>query len=125
MTDLDLPSMIPPSDDHSCSVRPVKKRIKRGEGIEAEKVSKRLRGFHIEHSEALKVINQQFTIGVTHNELKSIAQLICTLTGLKLDREASRDNRVLIKWFDENWTDIRPHVLGMHLRDVNQKIIGE
>lgn len=102
-----------------------KSRIKRGQGAEAQKVSVRLSGFNPNESEAWKTITHQFTIGATHNELKSVAQILCTLTGLRLDREASRDNRVLIKWFDENWDLLKVHVHHIHLRDENEKIIGD
>jgi hypothetical protein len=58
-----------------------------------------------------------FGPGVTHGELKSLAQLICVETGLKLDRDASRDNRVLIKWFQDNWQQISHLMRRIYLCD--------
>jgi hypothetical protein len=87
-------------------------------------VVERLTGFDLEDSRAWRHIVKQFTIGVTHAELKSVAQILCSITRLKLDRDATRDNRVLVKWFDENWEVIEPHISSLHLRDDNDSIIG-
>jgi hypothetical protein len=99
-------------------------RLPRGSGPEAQRVVERLTGFDPEGSPAWRQIVEQFTIGVTHAELKSVAQVICSITRLKLDRDATRDNRVLVKWFDENWDAIRPHITSLHLRDDTATIIG-
>ena len=101
-----------------------KTRKKRGEGIEAQRVNTRLQGFDLEKSEAWKTIQHQFTVGVTHTELKSIAQILCDQLTIKLDRDASRDNRVLVKWFDENWAKIKPILHTIHLRDDHDNVIG-
>jgi hypothetical protein len=104
---------------------PAKKARKaRGAGPEAQRVIERLRGFDLDNSRAWQGITKQFTIGVTHSELKAVAQVVCSLTQLKLDRDATRDNRVLIKWFDENWEVIEPHLLSFHLRDDSSAVIG-
>ncbi|EAX87566.1 hypothetical protein TVAG_063350 [Trichomonas vaginalis G3] len=104
-----------------------KKRTKRGDGTEAARVKKRLADFDSENSEAWKVISQMFGPGVTHSELKSIAQIICEHTTnpkIRLDRDASRDNRVLLKWFTENWSVIEPHLQNITLRDSEYKILS-
>lgn len=79
----------------------------RGQGAEARRVNARLTGFRVKQSNAYKSICKKFSPNITHSELKSVAMIICLQTGLKLDRDATRDNRVLIKWFDENWTVIK------------------
>jgi len=81
-------------------------RTPRGQGAEAEKIRRRLEGWNIDVSPATKSINEQFRIGMTHSLLKAIAEIICEKTGLHLDRDASRDNRVLVKWMDENWATV-------------------
>lgn len=103
-----------------------KKRTKRGDGTEAARVKKRLADFDSENSEAWKVISQMFGAGVTHSELKSIALIICmhTTPQIKLDRDASRDNRVLLKWFTENWNIIQPHLKNITLRDSENKVLS-
>ena len=77
--------------------------VPRGKGNEAKRVNARLNGFDHANSNVYKCLRQKFGATVTHRELKSIAKIICLHTGLKLDRDATRDCRVLIKWFDENW----------------------
>jgi hypothetical protein len=103
---------------------PRKVRMRRGEGPEAQRVVNRLAGFDLGQSAAWKAIVDQFTIGVTHAELKSIAQVVCGLTRLQIDQDPTRDNRVLIKWFSENWDAIGPVMQAFHLRDDEQNIIA-
>ena len=95
----------------------VNKKSKKEMGPEALRVAKRLNGFIVENSRAWRMIVQLFSSGVTHNELSSIAQIICMKTNLKLDRDAIRDNRVLIKWFDDNWETISEIIPFIQLRD--------
>lgn len=107
-------------------LRPKGKRvakIPRGTGNEAKRVSIRLNGFNYEESEVYKTLKRYFSSGVTHNELKSIAQVICINTHLKLDRDATRDNRVLIKWFDENWEICEGMLQKIKTKDINQIVI--
>jgi hypothetical protein len=100
------------------------RRYVRGEGPEARRVAERLEGFDLEKSEAWIGIVDQFTVGVRHFELKSVADVVCKLTGLRVDRDAQRDNRVLVKWFQENWPVIQPHLVHIHLRDEGEQLIG-
>jgi hypothetical protein len=110
-------------DDHSPE-EPKTKKKRQNKGPEAQRVVARITGFDPMKSVAWKAITDQFTIGVTHAELKSIAQVLCSQTNLRLDRDATRDNRVLIKWFDENWDLIAPLMPLLHLRDDEEQIIG-
>lgn len=87
---------------------------------QSEKINQRLNGFDASQSEVMKVLNFQFSTGVTHRELLSIARIICTMTQLKLDRLATRDRRVLIKWFDENWYSISMIIPKIQLLDNNE-----
>lgn len=103
------------------SIRPKKQR---GHGTEAKRVSARLNGFDSENSHAWSVLKEMFSSGITHSELKSLASLICMKTDLKLDRDAVRDNRVLIKWFEENWVKIHPILHNFHIHDSKGEIIS-
>lgn len=110
----------------STSNKPVEQRRKRGQGAEAMRVQRHLTNWSLEDSLAFKEIQKQFTSQVRHAELKSIAQVLCDVCPrLRLHRDAARDNRVLIKWFDDNWSQIQPIMPKIHLRDENEEIISE
>lgn len=84
-----------------------------------------MKGFDPKNSQVYQILVSKFSSGVTHSELKSIAQICCKFCkNLTLDRDASRDNRVLIKWFEENWSIIQTIINDIHLRDDNEKIIN-
>jgi hypothetical protein len=102
---------LPPNSD------PCIRRVPRGRGIEAQKVQQRLQGFEPNNCEAWRAIQYQFRSGITHHELRSVAQVICLKTGLTLDRDAYRDRAVLIKWFSDNWIQVAPILGCMNLRD--------
>jgi hypothetical protein len=89
----------------------------RGAGAEAKQIQNRLAGFDLESSDVWKVIQTKFGAQIIHTELRSIAQLICGETGLKLDRAASRDNRVLVKSFSDHWKAISPIIDHFYLCD--------
>ena len=97
----------------------------RGQGTEAKRVNARLTGFKMKKSHAYKCLCKKFSPNITHSELKSIATILCLRTGLKLDRDATRDNRVLIKWFDENWVTIKKNLEYITLLDDDQNIIND
>ena len=102
-----------------------KAKIERGSGHEADRVQKRLSGFDVENCQAWKVISSKYGSRISHSELKAIANLICGFTNLRVDRDATRDNRVLIKWFDENWDQIQNFIPKIHLHDDNDdEILG-
>ena len=100
-------------------------KVKRGHGLEARRVNQRLKGFDLDQSKEWGILKKKFSSGITHNELKSIAQIVCLKSNIKLDREASRDNRVLIKWFVENWHTIEPYIQHISLHDDNKEIIDD
>ncbi|EAY03951.1 hypothetical protein TVAG_314810 [Trichomonas vaginalis G3] len=99
-------------------------KVQRGCGAEAKRVALRLKDFNYETSDIWKVLKLKFSSGITHSELKSIAGICSFMLGIKLDRDASRDNRVLIKWFDENWDKIKTIIDKVHLRDEKEQIIN-
>ena len=67
-------------------------------------------------------LNEKFGRGIIHEELKCLAEFICTKLNIELDRDAKRDNRVLHKWFHENWCAIEPEIDRIDLfdKDSNQ-----
>ncbi|KAK8845818.1 hypothetical protein M9Y10_020741 [Tritrichomonas musculus] len=100
-----------------------KTRLKRGEGCDAKDVMDIILGFDQKESVACNKISEQFSSGITHTELKAIAELICEKTGLQLSRQAKRDDRVLHKWYDDNWDVIAPHVERINVFDQNHVLI--
>jgi hypothetical protein len=82
-------------------------RTPRGQGAEAEKVARRLSGWDIKSSVATRAIERLFPFALTHQHLRALADVICQQTGLHLDRDAARDNRVLLKGMDEHWAVVQ------------------
>ena len=95
----------------------------RGEGSDAVKVIKRIKGFDPNESEACRRIHSKFGQSIVHKELKAIAEIICEKIGITLDRDAKRDDRVLHKWFQENWEVIEPLIERIQLYDKNDNLI--
>ena len=100
-------------------------KIARGEGNDAKRVMQRITDFDYEHSAAFIEIKRRFYSGLTHPELLRIGEILAGFTGLKMDRDAKRDNRVLVKWFDENWEVIRGEMANIMLYDKNENLISE
>ena len=98
-------------------------KVGKGRGKDAQRIYIKLHDFDIYKSEAWNFICKQFSCGITHHELLSIAQLISQQTGLRLNRDESRDNRLLIKWYSDNWTKISPLISMIHIRDDQEQII--
>ena len=73
-----------------------------------KKVDDRLYGFDQNSSLIWNEICKKFGSSLSHNELLSIAQVIASNSGIKVDRDARRRKEVLIKWFDENAQKITP-----------------
>lgn len=94
------------------------------EGPEARRIMDKLKGFIPEKSEVWNFLIAQFSSGITQSELRSIAQIVCYKTNLKLDRDSFRDRRVLIKWFNDNWMAIKDIVSQIHLLDEQENVIN-
>lgn len=90
---------------------------------ESMKVDLALNGFNAETCYAKHQLDFYFSTGVSHNELKSIARVVCNLTGLKLNRLALRYKCILIKWFDDNWLEIENVIQCIQLFDEDDKPI--
>ena len=94
-----------------------KQKITRGTGKEAEKVIKRLNGFNSEGCNAKSQLDLLFSSSTTHQELLSIAEVLCLHTGLKLTRLDKRNKSVLIKWYQDNWNTVAPFLCKIQLLD--------
>jgi hypothetical protein len=88
-------------------------------------VRRRLDGFDWEKSEAWRILREQFGDTLKSNEIRSIAALLCRkIDGLKLDRDATRDGRVLVKWFQENLSVLQPVLKNVGLCDLAEEPIA-
>lgn len=74
---------------------------------EVERVESRLSGFNYKLSAAWSKISELFTSEVKQVDLRRIAEHISNKLGICLDRDAKRRKSVLLKWFDENWAQIK------------------
>lgn len=92
-------------------------------GAEAQRIYKKLNGFEYEKSPVWGYLSSRFSPNISHSELKIMAKFICGLTNLKLDRDASRNNSVLIKWYSDNWKILFPYVERCHFLDKDSKEI--
>ena len=97
------------------------RRTPRGQGIEARRIQKQLDSFDVKSSHVWGILQATFSSGVTHNELRSIAQLVCLQTrgAVALSRSENRDGRMLIKWFSENWGVVQPVLDRIRILDSN------
>jgi hypothetical protein len=102
----------------------VHRKVTGGEEPEALEVVERLNHFDADSCGILPALHQMYGGRVTHAQLRSIATVACQLTGLSLDRDAGRDNRVLIQWYSNNWNRLLPVLPFIHLRDENYQIIS-
>lgn len=86
------------------------RRSKKNHQNEYEKVRnmERMEGFDEKNSYAYAKLCEMYGPKPSQHELLSLAQVISENMNISLDREAFRRKRVLIKWFDENFTQIEP-----------------
>lgn len=100
-------------------------RKKQGSGNDAKRVSLRLQFFNQNECPAYKKLkNIFFQTGISHPELKRIAEILAENCHLRLDRDAKRDNRVLIKWFDENWSILDSEIDRIKIYDSDFNLIS-
>jgi hypothetical protein len=72
----------------------------------------------------MQALRGRFGPGIVTKELKWIQAVLCTkIPDLKADRDSTRDGRVLVKWFEENWTAISPVLQYIQLLDENEESI--
>lgn len=74
------------------------------------RIAVRLAGFNAKESPVAKEITRRFGANIKQGELINIAQVIADTASIKLDRDAKRRKNVLLKWFDEHWSEITPYL---------------
>jgi hypothetical protein len=93
-------------------------------GKEKTHIGEILRTFDFESCDAWEAITHKFSTGIRHRELCSIALVIVRYFGVrKISRDARRSFPVLIKWFQDNWSEIEPLLSIMNLLDENEEVI--
>jgi hypothetical protein len=75
---------------------------------EKRRIASRLSGFNPKDAGVWRELSRRFGTNVNQPELVSIATVLAQSANIKLDRDAKRRKAVLIKWFEENWTEIAP-----------------
>ena len=90
-----------------------------GLGLTKERIriALRLNGFNPKDNVVTKEFEKRFGPNLKQSELRNIAQIIADHANIKLDRDAKRRKNVLLKWFDEHWTQIAPFLNNVVLDD--------
>lgn len=71
----------------------------------------RLRDFNEKDSSAYAKLCELFGPKPSQQELLSLAQVVSANLNILLDREAMRRKKVLIKWYDENFSKIESFLI--------------
>lgn len=89
-----------------------KRRIRQAGKLRHEKMrlKTRLTGFNYQDSVSWIAICRHFGSQPSHEELKSVAELIAKTANIRLDRDAKRRKVVMMKWFEEHW-DVASYLL--------------
>jgi hypothetical protein len=94
-------------------------------GKDSHHIAVILKTFNFETSDAWRALTQQFSTGVRHKELCSVALILSHCFGIQsIPRDARRSYPVLIKWFQDNWNEIRPVLPLIALRDDDNRVIN-
>ena len=98
--------------------------VKRGTGNEAIKMRKHMSNFDYANCEAWKMLTDRFP-SRRFKDLSAIARLVChySPSKLKLSREAERDKRALVKWFQDNLAETGPLIESIHQLDEKNEIL--
>ena len=84
-------------------------------GKEKDRINERLGVF--DPKQTWQKICDIFGPNIKHPELVSIATVASGFLNIKLDRDAKRRKKVLIKWFEENWAEIEPIISRVQLEE--------
>ena len=84
---------------------------------EKERIEKRLQGFQYKNSNAWKTLIQLYGETVKRSTLCEIAKFISSAKQLKIDRDAKRRKDVLVKWFEDNWSDVYPFIKYVRVKN--------
>lgn len=101
--------MMPLSSDSSPSPQEQKKTaLCTRETDELERVRRRMGEFVWQDSYAWQMLSAYYGKKINLSELITIAEVLTTVSPLRIDRDARRRKAVMVKWFDENWMQIQP-----------------
>jgi hypothetical protein len=76
--------------------------------FEHQRIMSRLVGYSSKDSGVWREIVRRFGKKIKQPELVSIAAAVAHSADVRLDRDAKRRKKVLIKWFEEHWAAIAP-----------------
>ncbi|EAX94285.1 hypothetical protein TVAG_057860 [Trichomonas vaginalis G3] len=93
------------------------RKRRRDRDNEIARVQQRVSGFNASLSEAWPTLCQHFGQKITQDELVSIAEAIKPYAQVKLDRDARRRKSVILKWYQDNWSQISKYIKYVVLED--------
>ena len=91
---------------------------------EADRVKHWLKNYDLNTSKSYHFIRGRFP-GAIRREITSIAELLSSITGIRVYREAKRNMTVMFKWFDDHWSKLKPVLERMRLLDKKGRDIAE
>lgn len=89
---------------------------------EKERIDKVLNGKDYEQSLAGRELLRLYG-KFSAKELLSVATLVSEATRITINRNEKRSRSVLIKWFNDHWDVIQPHVEKLRFLDSDKKVI--
>jgi hypothetical protein len=83
-----------------------------GSWISEEKlrISKRVENWSVDRSQVWKKLQEIFGEKIQLNALLCVASQLSEQAGVILDRDAKRRKNILVKWFEEHWESLSPHL---------------
>ena len=90
------------------------------------KVKVRLNGFDTQNSQAFNYLFQHCHRELKHFELFQLAEyLSMNYPELRVDREAKRRKSILLKWYEEHFTILKPLLDNIVFEDEDHKFYGK
>jgi hypothetical protein len=94
-------------------------------GIDTQRIAALLSTFDFKHCEARRELIHQFSTGISHKELCSVAAVLSEHFQIqKVSRDACRSYPMLIKWFQDNWAEIKPLLPLVTILDSHDHVIN-
>jgi hypothetical protein len=95
-------------------------------GLEAQIIASQLSGFDYQRSPVWQRLQLQFSSGVRHRELETVALILCSLNNqLPVPtRSERRSFALMIRWFETYWAKLEPILPLVALRDEFDEVIN-
>jgi hypothetical protein len=77
-------------------------------------IDDRIRGFDMKSSQAYSKFWERGWTDLTFHQRKSMGEVIASKSGLSLDRQTKRRKVVFLKWCNDNWEVLEPHVMNIN-----------